>query len=63
MLESYWLQIGPYYDSRDIIYHCKMFIRLANDRLPFGQCVSVWPEKNCQMSIKSCKKMISREKW
>ena len=29
MLESYWLQICPYYDSRVVIYYRKMFIRLA----------------------------------
>ena len=29
MLESYWLQICPYYDPRVVIYDRKMFIRLA----------------------------------
>ena len=28
-LESYWLQICPYYNSRVVIYDRKMFIRLA----------------------------------
>ena len=31
MLESYWLQICPYYDSRVVIYKRKMFISLAID--------------------------------
>ena len=29
MLESYWLQICPYYDSRVVNYERKMFTRLA----------------------------------
>ena len=31
MLESCWLQICPYYDSRVVINDRKMFIRLATE--------------------------------
>ena len=34
-LESYWLENGPYYDSRVVIYAHKMFIRMATNQWPF----------------------------
>ena len=44
MLESYWLQICPYYDSRVVFYDCKMFIRLATE-------VVIFAEKYCSLSL------------